>query len=99
MKDSNHSMKIVVKFFESLKRFELVELIRQIIVERWKVVKEHHANVVPSNVEIAFYCYGVKAKDNAYMLNQVNQTHQKNLTVLVDAYDYFTGLYQHYIND
>lgn len=82
-----------------LKRFELVELIRIIIIERWRVIRENHSYVVPTRPEIACYLFGAKSKSNVYMLEKEVKTHEYNVKLLVESYDYFTGLYQNYASD
>lgn len=88
-----------LKKISHLKRFELVELIRLIIIERWKVLKENHSYVVPTRPEIACYLFGVKSKSNTYMLDKEIRTNEYNIKLLVESYDYFTGLYQNYASD
>jgi len=88
-----------LKQISHLKRFELVELIRLIIIERWKVLRENHSYVVPTRPEIACYLFGVKSKSNTYMLDKEVRTNEYNVKLLVESYDYFTGLYQNYASD
>lgn len=83
----------------TFRRCELVNFIRIIIIERWRSSRFNYSYVFPTSPEIANYLYGVCSKSNEFMCELDIKSHEFNVKLLVEAFNYFTGLYQNYASD